>query len=305
MSQSTNDTVPTALHIASAKLLTERLLPSLSSLEKSLVKKSKEFKSIKKIGRTHLQDAVTLSLGDEFSGYAAQVSFAYGLIKASLDDLCTIPIGGTAVGTGLNAPKGYRRKIIAELRKATKLPLVPAPNLFESIATHGRLVSTSGSLESLAVALMKIANDIRFLGSGPHAGLGELMLPANEPGSSIMPGKVNPTQCEALMMVAAQVMGNHTAMVTAEIALSNFELQTAKPLFANLLLQSIRLLADAIKSFEKYCVRGIRADTKRIAENAQRSLVEMTRLGKDIGYDKAARAVTRALQLERKRKRKR
>jgi len=290
-SQSTNDTVPTAIHIAAVSAVEGGLLPVLSVLTQTLEKKSRSFRGIKKVGRTHLQDAVTLSLGQEFSGYTDQLRTASKRVLHATKGLYEVPIGGTAVGTGLNTPQGYRKKVIAEINRITGLSMKPAHNLFAAMAAHDALVTFSSSLEGLALSLMKIANDIRWMGSGPNAGLGELLLPENEPGSSIMPGKVNPTQCEALMMVCARVIGNHAAVVHGSAGLSNFELQVAKPLLAHAILNSVRLLSDSTRSFERYGVRGIKANAPRLKETAGSSLFEATKLSQDIGYDKAAEMV--------------
>lgn len=294
MSQSTNDTIPTAIHVAALPMIVQKLQPALQILQKSLEGKSREFRGVVKIGRTHLMDAVPMTLGQEFSGYARQVEYAREHLLISSKGLEELAIGGTALGTGLNAPRGYRAAVIREIDALTKLRFKPAKNLFANMAAHDAVVATSGALKVVAITLTKVANDIRFLGSGPRAGFSELILPANEPGSSIMPGKVNPTQSEMLMMVCAQVIGNDAAITAAALALSNFDMQDAKPLFANSLLQSIRLLADAASSFEEHCVRGIVADTKRLYEYAERSLMLVTALNKHIGYDKAAEIAKKA-----------
>ncbi|XP_010482421.1 PREDICTED: fumarate hydratase 2, chloroplastic-like [Camelina sativa] len=292
-SQSSNDTFPTVMHIAAATEITSRLIPSLKILHSTLESKSFEFKDIVKIGRTHTQDATPLTLGQEFGGYATQVKYGLHRVACTLPRLYQIAQGGTAVGTGLNTKKGFDVKIAAAVAEETELPFVTAENKFEALAAHDACVETSGSLNTIATSLMKIANDIRFLGSGPRCGLGELSLPENEPGSSIMPGKVNPTQCEALTMVCAQVMGNHVA-VTIGGSNGHFELNVFKPVIANALLHSIRLLADASASFEKNCVRGIKANRERISRLLHESLMLVTSLNPKIGYDNAAAVAKRA-----------
>ncbi|CAL9243048.1 unnamed protein product [Arabidopsis halleri] len=286
-SQSSNDTFPTVMHIAAATEITSRVIPSLKNLHSSLESKSFEFKDIVKIGRTHTQDATPLTLGQEFGGYATQV------IACTLPRIYQLAQGGTAVGTGLNTKKGFDVKIAAAVAEETNLPFVTAENKFEALAAHDACVETSGSLNTIATSLMKIANDIRFLGSGPRCGLGELALPENEPGSSIMPGKVNPTQCEALTMVCAQVMGNHVA-VTIGGSNGHFELNVFKPVIASALLHSIRLIADASASFEKNCVRGIEANRERISKLLHESLMLVTSLNPKIGYDNAAAVAKKA-----------
>ncbi len=287
MSQSTNDTVPTAIHVALLDVFERKLHSYTAVLLKTLQKKSREFKSLKKIGRTHLQDAVELSLGDVFSGYAANVEYALKVIDASATSLYEVPFGGTAVGTGLNTPRGFQKNAVRELARLSKLPLVPSRNTFADQSAHVRLVAFSGALKTLAVTLMKIADDVRLLASGPHAGIGELMLPKNEPGSSIMPGKVNPTQCEALIMVAADVIGVDTTLTIAETKLANFEMQAAKPLFASRLLRATSTLADAVRSFEMYALRGVQANRDRIEINRGHSLEKLTRESAVTGFDKA------------------
>ena len=294
-SQSTNDVFPTAMHISVAKECNNKLLPSLKLLENSLAKKSKEFKNIVKIGRTHLQDATPLSLGQEFSGYHEQVKKSIDRIKFCLNDIYYLAQGGTAVGTGINSKKNFDKKIIKEIKKFCKLNFKPAPNKFSELAAHDAIVNFSGSLNSCAVALMKISNDIRFLGSGPRAGYGELILPENEPGSSIMPGKVNPTQCEAVTMVCAKVIGNHTGITVAG-SHGHFELNVFKPLIAYNILQSIDILADSIKNFSLFCVKGIKANKKRIKEHLDNSLMLVTALAPIIGYDNAAKIAKNALK---------
>jgi len=294
-SQSTNDVFPTAMHISVATETISKLLPNLKLLEDSLKKKSIEFKKIVKIGRTHLQDATPLTLGQEFSGYYEQTKKSIERIKFSLKDIFFLAQGGTAVGTGLNAKKNFDKKITREISKYCKIPFKPAPNKFSELAAHDAIVSFSGSLNSCAVALMKISNDIRFLGSGPRAGYGELILPENEPGSSIMPGKVNPTQCEAVTMVCVKVIGNHTGISIAGTH-GHFELNVFKPLIAHNILQSIDLLADSVKNFSLYCVRGIKANKLKIKEHLDNSLMLVTALAPKIGYDNAAKIAKKALK---------
>jgi len=287
LGQSSNDVFPTAMHVAATVGITHSLLPAMRRLRDALAAKSGEFADIVKIGRTHLQDATPLTLGQEFSGYVAQLEHAEATIGASLASLYPLAIGGTAVGTGLNAPPDFGRHVAAELADRTGLPFTSAANKFAALATHDGMVAAHGALKTLAVALTKIANDIRWLASGPRSGLGELSIPENEPGSSIMPGKVNPTQCEALTMLCCQVMGNDVTIGIAG-ASGNFELNVYKPLIAHNFLQSIRLLADGMNSFERHCVRGIAADRTRIAELMERSLMLVTALAPHIGYDNAA-----------------
>ena len=292
-SQSSNDTFPTAMHIAAVLEINERLLPALKRLHAALAKKSKEFAKIIKLGRTHTQDAVPLTLGQEFSGYVTQVALGIERVKGALPRLSLLAQGGTAVGTGLNAKKGFDKLFAAKVAAITGLKFKTAPNKFEALAANDAVVEASGALNAVAVSLMKIANDIRFLGSGPRSGLGELLLPENEPGSSIMPGKVNPTQCEALTMVCCQVMGNAVAI---SIAGSNghFELNVFKPVMIHDLLQSIRLIADAAVSFTDNCVVGIQANTDRIARLMKESLMLVTALNPHIGYDNAAKIAKKA-----------
>ncbi|XP_012499848.1 PREDICTED: fumarate hydratase, mitochondrial isoform X1 [Propithecus coquereli] len=287
-SQSSNDTFPTAMHIAAAVEVHEVLLPGLQKLHEALNAKSKEFAQIIKIGRTHTQDAVPLTLGQEFSGYVQQVSYAMARIKAAMPRIYELAAGGTAVGTGLNTRIGFAEKVAAKVAALTGLPFVTAPNKFEALAAHDALVELSGAMNTTACSLMKIANDIRFLGSGPRSGLGELILPENEPGSSIMPGKVNPTQCEAMTMVAAQVMGNHVA-ITVGGSNGHFELNVFKPMMIKNVLHSARLLGDASVSFTENCVVGIQANTERINKLMNESLMLVTALNPHIGYDKAAK----------------
>jgi fumarate hydratase, class II len=292
-SQSSNDVIPTAMHLAAARALVQDLLPRLHALRDALNEKARAFSSIVKIGRTHLQDATPLTLGQEFSGYVAQTERGVSRVRASLPGMYELAIGGTAVGTGLNAPPDFARKVVDELARMSGLPFVSAANKFEALAAHDALVFAHGALKSLAAALMKIANDVRWLASGPRSGLGELRLPENEPGSSIMPGKVNPTQCEALTMVCCQVMGNDVA-VNFGGASGNFELNVFKPLIIHDFLQSTRLLADGVRSFTRYCVEGIEADGARIAELVKNSLMLVTALTPHIGYDRAAEIAKKA-----------
>ena len=294
-SQSTNDVFPTAMHISVAQETISKLLPNLKILEKELAKKSKEFKNIIKIGRTHLQDATPLSLGQEFSGYQVQLKKCIERIEHALKEIYYLAQGGTAVGTGINSKKGFDKKIVKEIAKFTKIPFKPAKNKFAELAAHDSIVNFSGTLNTCAVALMKISNDIRFLGSGPRAGYGELILPENEPGSSIMPGKVNPTQCEAVTMVCVKVIGNHTGITLAG-SHGHFELNVFKPLIAHNILQSIDLIADCTKNFSVYCVKGIRANKKRIKEHLDNSLMLVTALAPHIGYDNAAKIAKTALK---------
>merc|ERR1711965_668349 len=283
------------MHIAIALKAREKLLPSLKLLEKELGKKSKEFKSIVKVGRTHLQDATPLTLGQEFSGYQAQLKQCIIRIENALKEIYYLAQGGTAVGTGLNTKKNFDKKIVKEISKITKLPFKPALNKFAALAAHDEIVNFSGTLNTTAVCLMKIANDIRFLGSGPRAGYGELILPSNEPGSSIMPGKVNPTQSEAVTMVCVKVIGNHNGITMAG-SHGHFELNVFKPLIAHNILQSIDLIADSTKNFAHYCVKGIKANKKKIQEHLDNSLMLVTALAPKIGYDNAAKIAKIALK---------
>jgi fumarate hydratase class II len=291
--QSSNDSFPTAMHIAAAVELNNRLLPALRALHIALDAKAEEFQDIIKIGRTHTQDATPLTLGQEFSGYAQQVANGLIRVQVVLPRLMQLAQGGTAVGTGLNARKGFAEAFAAAAARITGMPFVTAENKFEALAAHDALIEASGACNVLAASLNKIANDIRFLASGPRSGLGELILPANEPGSSIMPGKVNPTQCEAMTQVCAQVMGNNVAITVAG-AQGHFELNVFKPVMIYNLLQSVRLLADACISFTENCVVGIAADTDRIAELMNKSLMLVTALNPHIGYDNAARIAKQA-----------
>jgi fumarate hydratase, class II len=287
MSQSSNDTFPTVMHISAAETIQNRLIPALKHLKSELDKKVNGFKDIVKIGRTHLQDATPLTLGQEFSGYAKQVELGIGRAEGCLPNLYRLAIGGTAVGTGLNAPEGYDRTAAEKIAEITGLPFTAADNKFEGLAAHDAVVEASGATRTIAGSLMKIANDIRWLASGPRCGIGELILPANEPGSSIMPGKVNPTQCEAMTMVAARVMGNDVTVGFAG-SQGNFELNVFKPVMLYSLIQSVRLLSDATISFTDNLVVGIRADRERIRALLHKSLMLVTALSPKIGYDKAA-----------------
>ncbi|KAF9270345.1 fumarate hydratase [Marasmius fiardii PR-910] len=293
MSQSSNDTFPTAMHVAAVTEIHHSLLPALSELRDALDAKSKEFDHIIKIGRTHLQDATPLTLGQEFSAYVQQIINGIERVKAVLPRLSLLAQGGTAVGTGLNTKKGFDVKVAAEISKITGLEFKTAPNKFEALAAHDALVEAHGALNVVACSLMKIANDIRYLGSGPRCGLGELSLPENEPGSSIMPGKVNPTQCEAVTMVAAQVIGNQTVVSVAG-ASGQFELNVFKPVIIKNVLQSIRLLADGSRSFTKNCVVGIQANEKRINSLLNESLMLATILNSHLGYDNVAKCAKKA-----------
>ena len=294
-SQSTNDVFPTAMHIAIALETKHKLLPSLILLNNELKKKVSKFKNIVKIGRTHLQDATPLSLGQEFSGYQSQLEDCIQRIKNAQNEIYYLAQGGTAVGTGINSKKNFDKKIINEIKKITKIPFKPAKNKFAALAAHDSIVNFSGTLNTAAVSLMKIANDIRFLGSGPRAGYGELTLPTNEPGSSIMPGKVNPTQSEAVTMVCVKVIGNHNGITMAG-SHGHFELNVFKPLIAHNILQSIDLLADSSKNFAIYCVKGIKANKNKIKEHLDNSLMLVTALTPKIGYDNSAKIAKKALK---------
>jgi fumarate hydratase, class II len=293
MSQSSNDTFPTAMHIAAARALHEGLLQAVRSLRDALKRKAEEFAGIVKIGRTHLQDAVPITLGQEFSGYVAQLDDDIQRIEQSLPGLYELAIGGTAVGTGLNAPRGFGERTATKIAELTGLPFTAAPNMFAAMAAHDALVHAHGAVKTLAVSLMKIANDIRWLGSGPRSGLGELELPENEPGSSIMPGKVNPTQSEALTMVCTQVFGNDVAITVAG-SQGNFELNVFKPVMIRNFLHSAGILSDACRAFREFCVEGLRPNRERIAELVDRSLMLVTALTPRIGYDKAAEIAKKA-----------
>ena len=286
-SQSSNDVFPTAMHVSAVVAITHKLLPAIEKLRATLAKKSADFDGIVKIGRTHLQDATPLTLGQEFSGYVAQLDHGAKHLKAALPHLCELALGGTAVGTGLNAPKGYAEQAAAELARLTGLPFVTAPNKIEALASCDGLVYAHGALKTLAASMMKIANDVRWLASGPRSGIGELSIPENEPGSSIMPGKVNPTQSEAVTMLAAQVFGNDVA-INFGGASGNFELNVFRPMIAHNFLQSVRLLADGMVSFNDHCAAGIEPNRERITELVGRSLMLVTALNPHIGYDKAA-----------------
>jgi fumarate hydratase class II len=295
LSQSSNDTFPTAVHIAVAIELQRRLIPAVEALRQALLAKAEAFHPIIKIGRTHLQDAVPLSLGQEFSGYAAQLALGLDSVQATLPQVHQLAIGGTAVGTGLNAPAGFGEAVAARLAERVGLPFSSAPNKFQALAGHEPLAAAHGALTVLAGSLMKIANDIRWLASGPRCGLGELILPENEPGSSIMPGKVNPTQCESLTMVAVQVMGNNTAVQLAA-SQGNFELNVFKPLIAHNVLESIELLSGACAGFREHCIEGLQADQGRIATLLDQSLMLVTALTPAIGYDRACAIAKHAHQ---------
>ena len=292
-SQSSNDVFPTAMHIAAVDAITHKLLPAIDKLRATLAQKSADFADIVKIGRTHLQDATPLTLGQEFSGYVAQLEHGASHVRAALPHLCELALGGTAVGTGLNAPKGYAELAAAELARLTGLPFITAPNKFEALASVDALVHAHGALKTLAASMMKIANDVRWLASGPRSGIGELSIPENEPGSSIMPGKVNPTQCEAVTMLAAQVFGNDVA-INFGGASGNFELNVFRPMVAHNFLQSVRLLADGIVSFNDHCAVGIEPNRERIAALVDASLMLVTALNTHIGYDKAAAIAKKA-----------
>ena len=292
-SQSTNDVFPTAMHIAIAIRATGKLLPSLKLLNQELKKKAKEFNKIIKVGRTHLQDATPITLGQEFSGYHSQLTKCIKRIEYALEEIYFLAQGGTAVGTGLNTRKGFDKKIVAEIKKMTKLPFKPSENKFASLAAHDSIVNFSGTMNTTAVCLMKIANDIRFLGSGPRAGFGELILPENEPGSSIMPGKVNPTQCEAVTMVCVKVIGNHNGITMAG-SHGHFELNVFKPLIIHNILQSIHIMSDSAKSFAQYCVKGLKADKQKIKKFLDSSLMLVTALSPKVGYDNAATIAKKA-----------
>jgi len=293
MSQSSNDSFPTAMHIAAAERIVHDLVPALTILLTALRQKEKAFAKIVKIGRTHTQDATPLTLGQEFSGYAAQVESGIARIQSALKELYPLAQGGTAVGTGLNSKPKFAKQFAKHVAAITKLPFTSAPNKFEALASNDAYVFVHGAINAMATGLFKIANDIRLLGSGPRSGLGELILPENEPGSSIMPGKVNPTQCEAVTIVCCQIFGNHTAITVAG-SQGHFELNVYKPVMAHCMLQSIRLMSDVARSFTEHCVLGIRADEKRIRELMERSLMLVTALAPKIGYDNAAKVAKTA-----------
>mmetsp|Transcript_12658 Transcript_12658/g.36825 ORF Transcript_12658/g.36825 Transcript_12658/m.36825 type:complete len:472 (-) Transcript_12658:70-1485(-) len=293
MGQSSNDSFPTAMHICLAKMIVEVTVPGMETLLKALQEKAAKYESVVKIGRTHCQDATPLTVGQEIGGYAQQVEYGVHRVKASLPSIYRLALGGTAVGTGLNTSKGYDAAIAERLAKATGLPFVTAANKFEALAAHDSLVEVSGVLNTVACSLNKVANDLRLLGSGPRCGLGELSLPANEPGSSIMPGKVNPTQCEAVTMVCAQVMGNHVA-ITIGGAQGQFELNVFKPLMIANLLQSARLIGDSCDSFSKRCVEGLEVNHERVHALLNESLMLVTALNSHIGYDKASKIAKKA-----------
>ncbi len=293
--QSSNDTFPTAMHIAAVEKINETLIPSIGKLRDTLKKKSEEFKEIIKIGRTHLMDATPLTLGQEFSGYVTQLDNAIQRIDGCLPRLLQIALGGTAVGTGINSHKEFPKKVASEIANLTGHPFITAPNKFEALAAHDAVVEASGVMKTIACSLMKIANDIRWLGSGPRCGIGEITLPANEPGSSIMPGKVNPTQSEAMTMVAAQVIGNDT-VVNVGGSSGNFELNVFKPVMIYNLLQSIRLISDACKSFNEHCAAGIKPNKGKIEEHLKNSLMLVTALNPHIGYDNAAKVAKKAFE---------
>ena len=286
-SQSSNDTFPTGMHIAAYKKIVEVTIPGVEQLHKTLQKKSEEFKDVVKIGRTHLMDATPLTLGQEFSGYASQLEHGLKALNNTLPHLSELALGGTAVGTGLNTPDGYAEKVAEQIATFTELPFITAENKFEALAAHDALVESHGALKQLAVSLNKIANDVRMLASGPRSGIGEITIPANEPGSSIMPGKVNPTQCEALTMVCAQVMGNDVAVTVGGMQ-GQYELNVFKPVMAANLLHSAELLGDACVSFEEHCANGIEANTEVIKKQLNNSLMLVTALNTKIGYYKAA-----------------
>ena len=293
MSQSSNDTFPTAMHIAAYKKLVENTIPAIERLKETFAQKSEAFKEVIKIGRTHLMDATPLSLGQEFSGYVAQLEHGVKALKNTLAHLSELAMGGSAVGTGLNTPKGYSEEVAKNIANLTGLPFITAQNKFEALAANDAIVGTHGALKQLAVSLMKIANDIRWLASGPRSGIGEILIPSNEPGSSIMPGKVNPTQVEALTMVCAQVMGNDTT-ITVSGSMGNFELNVFKPVMINAFLQSATLLGDACNSFNDRCAIGIEPNNDQIEKNLKNSLMLVTALNTHIGYEKSAQIAKKA-----------
>jgi fumarate hydratase, class II len=294
-SQSSNDTFPAAMHVAAYTLIVEQTIPSLKKLQHALDQKAEAFNDIVKIGRTHLMDATPLTLGQEFSGFASQIEHGIRALKNTLEHLSELALGGTAVGTGINAPKGFDKKVAEKIADLTAHPFVTASNKFEALAAHDAIVETSGALKTIAVSLMKIANDIRLLASGPRCGIGEIILPANEPGSSIMPGKVNPTQPEAITMVAAQVIGNDAAITVGGLS-GHFQLNVFKPVMIYNLLQSARLIADACNSFTENAVKGIEANKSRINDHLNNSLMLVTALNPHIGYDNAAKIAKKAYE---------
>ncbi len=295
MGQSTNDTFPTAINISAVESVVHNLLPKLEALRDGLDSKAKAFSKIIKLGRTHLQDATPLSLGQEFSGYVTAIDYGCNRINNAIKSCYSLAMGGTAVGTGINTIDGFGKKAAEEIASITKLPFQTAENKFEALGAQDSIVELSGALKTISVSLFKIANDIRWLASGPRSGLGEIILPANEPGSSIMPGKVNPTQCEAVTMVCAKVIGNHTGITVAG-SHGHFELNVFKPLIAYNILQSIDILADSVKNFSMFCVKGIKANKKRIKEHLDNSLMLVTALAPKIGYDNAAKIAKKALK---------
>jgi fumarate hydratase class II len=292
-SQSSNDTFPTAMHIAAYKMLVELTIPKIEAMRDTLHAKAEAFHSVVKIGRTHFMDATPLTLGHEFSGYVAQLDFGLKALRNTFAHLSQLALGGTAVGTGLNAPEGYSEKVAEKIAELSGLPFITAENKFEALAAHDAMVETSGALKQLAVSLMKIANDVRMLASGPRSGIGEIIIPANEPGSSIMPGKVNPTQCEALTMVCCQVIGNDVAITTGGM-MGQFELNVFKPMMIYNLLHSARILGDACASFDKHCAQGIEPNYSRIKEHLENSLMLVTALNTHIGYENAAKIAKKA-----------
>ena len=292
-SQSSNDTFPTAISISAYKLIIDRTIPALESLRNEFKNKSSEFKNIIKIGRTHLMDATPLTLGQEFSAYVSQLDHGIKALKESLEHLSELALGGTAVGTGLNTPNGYSKRVAAVISDLTKLPFISAPNKFEALASNDAIVRTHSALKGIAITLNKVSNDIRFLASGPRSGIGEISLPVNEPGSSIMPGKVNPTQCEALTMVCAQIIGNDTT-ISFGATQGHFQLNVFKPVMASNLIESCKLLADACNSFNTNCLKGIKANKKVIQEKLNNSLMLVTALNTKIGYYKAAEIANKA-----------
>ncbi len=292
-SQSSNDTFPTAMHIAAYKIVVDLTIPALEELHKVFARKSKDFMDVVKIGRTHFMDATPLTLGQELSGYAAQIAYGIKALKNTLAHLSELALGGTAVGTGLNAPQGYAEKVAVHIAEMSGLPFITAPNKFEALAAHDAIVETHGALKTVAVSLMKIGNDIRMLASGPRSGIGEITIPANEPGSSIMPGKVNPTQCEALTMAMAQVIGNDVAINVGGMN-GHFELNVFKPMMIFNFLISARLIGDACNSFNEHCIAGLQANRSRITQHLNNSLMLVTALNTKIGYDKAAEIAKKA-----------